>query len=140
MGLETNKQKTIASSGQHYYEKQSNFFNESAIDDKLNYNINQYELFYSYIDKSKNVIVDYETYRLDLGSSIAKAASFFEIELLSNPAPANPGKDNPLNGYLVSSKGSEFYEQALEIVSKKDLTQATVLYEKCLKKSILNQH
>jgi hypothetical protein len=140
MGLETNKQKTIASTGQHYYDRQSNLFNENAISSGLDYNIHQYELFYSYLDKSKNVIVDYETYRLDIASSVAKAASFFDIELFTDPPPANPGIDSPLTGYLVSSKGSEFYEIALEIVSKKDLTQATDLYLKCLEKSILNQH
>jgi hypothetical protein len=137
MGLETNKQKTIASVGQHYYDTQGDLFNDNAISLGLDYNIHQYEVFYSYLDKSKNAIVDYETYSSNIDSSIATAASFFDIELLPNPGPANPGKDNPLNGYLVSSKGSEFYERALEIVSKKDLTQATALYEKCLQKSIL---
>ena len=138
MGLETNKQKTITHVGQHYYDNQSQLFNENAISLGLDYNINQYETFYAYLDKSTNAIVDYETYRLDIESSIAKAANFFGVELLPNPAPADPGVDNPLNGYLVSSKGSEFYEQALEIVSRKDLMYATVLYEKCLEKSILN--
>lgn len=138
MGLETNKQKTVTHVGQHYYDNQPQLFNDNAISLGLDYNINQYETFYAYLDKSTNAIVDYETYRLDIKSSIAKAAGFFEIELLPNPAPANPGVDNPLNGYLVSSKGSEFYEQALEIVSRKDLTLATSLYQKCLEKSILN--
>jgi hypothetical protein len=137
MGLETSKQQTIANVGQHYYDNQGNLFNENAISLGLDYNIHQYELFYSYLDKSNNAIVDYETYSIDIESSIAKAASFFNIELLPNPAPANPGADNPLGGYLVSSKGSEFYERALEMVSKKDLTQATALYQKCLEKSIL---
>lgn len=140
MGLETNKQKTIANVGQHYYDNQPQPFNENAISSGLDYNIHQYELFYSYLDKSNNAIVDYETYRLDIEFSIATAASFFEIELLPNPLPADPGIDNPLNGYLVSSKGSEFHSRALEIVSKKDLTKATSLYKKCLEKSILNQH
>jgi hypothetical protein len=139
MGLETNKIKTITNVGQHYYEKDAHLFNENAISLRLDHNIHQYELFYSYLDKSTNAIVDYETYSLDIESSIAKAAKFFEVELLLNPEPANPGIDNPLNGYLVSSKGSEFYNKALEIVSKKDLTQATILYKKCLEKSILNQ-
>jgi hypothetical protein len=137
MKLETNKQKTIANVGQHYYDNQASLFNENAISLGLDYNIHQYELFYSYLDKSKNAIVDYETYSSDIDSSIAIAASFFDVDLLPNPVPANPGRDNPLNGYLVSSKGSEFYERALEIVSKKDLTQATALYQKCLQKSIL---
>lgn len=137
MRLETNKQKTIASVGQHYYDTQGGLFNENAISYGLDYNIQQYELFYSYLDRSKNAIVDYETYSLDIDSSIAIAASFFGVDLLLNPVPADPGKDNPLNGYLVSSKGSEFYYRALEIVSKKDLTQATTLYQKCLQKSIL---
>ena len=137
MGLETNKQKTIASDGQHRYETQGDLFNDNAISLELDYNIHQYELFYSYLDKSKNAIVDYETYSLDIGPSIAKAASFFNIKLLPDPGPVYQGKDNPLNGYLVSSKSSEFYERTLEIVSKKDLTQATALYQKCLQKSIL---
>ena len=137
MKLETNKQKTIANVGQHYYDNQASLFNENAISLGLDYNIHQYELFYSYLDKSKNAIVDYETYSSDIESSIAKAASFFKIELLPNPAPANPGIDNPLGGYLVSSKSSEFYEQALDIVSRKDLKKATALYQKCLQKSIL---
>jgi hypothetical protein len=137
MKLETNKQKTIANVGQHYYDNQSNLFDENAISLGLDYNIHQYELFYSYLDKSKNAIVDYETYSSDIDSSIAIAASFFDIELLLNPGPANLGKDNPLNGYLVSSKGSEFYERSLEIVSKKNLTRANDLYLKCLEKSIL---
>jgi hypothetical protein len=137
MGLETSKQKTIASVGQHYYDTQSDLFNYDAISLGLDYNIHQYELFYAYLDKSKNAIVDYETYSSNIDSSIAIAASFFNIDLLPNPVPANPGRDNPLNGYLVSSKDSEFYEIALEVVSKKDLTQATALYQKCLQKSIL---
>jgi len=138
MGLETIKQKTIANVGQDYYEKYVIPFNEDNLSGRLRHNINEYELFYSYLDMSKNAIVDYETYSSDIESSISKAASFFEIELLPNPAPANPGVDNPLGGYLVSSKVSEFYEQALDIVSRKDLKEATALYQKCLQKSILS--
>ena len=137
MKLETNKQKTIANVGQYYYDNQPDLLNDSAISLVLDYNIHQYELFYSYLDKSKNAIVDYETYSLDIGPSIAKAAGFFSIELLSNPNPANPGEDKPLSGYLVSSKISEFYNKSLDIVAKKDLTKATALYEKCLQNSIL---
>ena len=139
MSLETNMQKTIANVGLDYYEKQVNLFNEDDINARLDYTINDYKLFYSYLDQSKNAIVDYETYRLNIKSSIAKAASFFEIELLPGPAPADLGVDNPLNGYLVSSKSSsEFYQRSLEMVSKKDLTQANALYQKCLQKSILS--
>lgn len=137
MGLETSKQRTVANVGQHYYDSRPELFSDNAISLGLDYNIHQYELFYSYLDKSKNAIVDYETYSLDIESSIAKAASFFSIKLLSNPDSANLGKDSPLSGYLVSSKSSEFYSRSLDMVSKKDLTMATALYEKCLQKSIL---
>jgi len=138
MGLETIKHKTIASVGQQYYENQGQPFNEDSLDGGLDYNINQYELFYSYLNSSNNAIVDYETYKLDIDSSIAQAAGFFNIDLLSDPMPAEQGEDNPRNGYLVSSKVSEFYDRALEFVAKKDLTKATALYGKCLEKSILS--
>jgi hypothetical protein len=137
MRLETSKQITIANVGQYYYDNQNNLFNENSINFGLDYNIYQYELFYSYLDTSENAIVDYETYSLDIESSIGIAARFFDINMLPEPAPANRGEDNPLGGYLVSSKNSEFYERSLEIVSKKDLTKATDLYLKCLGKSIL---
>lgn len=138
MGLETIKHKTIASVGQQYYENQGEPFNEDALSGGLDYNINQYELFYSYLNNSNNAIVDYETYKLDIDSSIAQAASFFSIDLLSDPMPAEHGEDNPRHGYLVSSRISEFYDRALEFVARKDLTKATALYEKCLVKSILS--
>jgi hypothetical protein len=137
MRLETSKQKTIQELGQEYFASQGEWFNEDSLNSRLDYNINQYELFYSYLDKSKNFIVDYETYKLKIESSIAKVASLFEIELISDPNPAGPGKDRPLDGYLVSSKGSEFYKRSLELVAKKDLTKANDLYLKCLEKSIL---
>jgi hypothetical protein len=147
MKLETEKQGSIANIGHENYERHSRLLTQSFISDVVDDSLSEYEIFYSYLGRSKNAIVDYENCKLDIESSVIKAASFFDIDLLPNPIPVNRKKEEPLRGYLVSSRknylassgGSDFYEQVYEIVSKKNLTQATALYEKCLEKSILNQ-
>jgi hypothetical protein len=96
-----------------------------------------YTAFYEFLNNSENIIIDYDSFSLDLDTAIKSVASSLAIPLLSERRELIPSADNLDKGYLVSSRSRDSYKKCLNIVNDLMTDEAMDIFNTVASKSIL---